>query len=75
MRALLDTPDGLTTSQLARRTNYAQNTMNQAANLAAYDDLIVQVAIAPGPGRPSVWAINPAHRDTIATALDQGNPR
>ena len=75
MRALLDAPGGLTTSQAAAITHYAQNTMNQAANLAAYDNLIYPAATAPGPGSPTVWAITPDHRADILAALTPQDSR
>jgi hypothetical protein len=69
LRALLENPDGLTTRQVADRTRYTQNHMSTLANLAAYDGLITQVGIGPGPGRPAVWAIHPDHRATLTATL------
>jgi hypothetical protein len=69
LRALLDAPDGLTSAQIAQRVRYAQNTIAQAANLAAYDGLIECAGIARGPGRPSIWRITPGAAPTIRSGL------
>jgi hypothetical protein len=75
LRVLLENPGGLTTRQAATLTGYTQNHMSNLANLAAYDGLITEVGIAPGRGRPAVWAIHPDHRATLTATLTAKDPQ